>query len=56
VKVYAVVYGDYDPPGVRALYDNQAAAEAHAATWDHTDPDSHPYEVWEMTVRSEYRP
>jgi hypothetical protein len=51
--VWAVVYGNYNPPELLALYDNEAAARAHAA--DAPD-DGLPYEVMPMTVLSEYRP
>jgi hypothetical protein len=34
IYVYAVVFSNYEPPEVAALYDNVAAAEAHADALD----------------------
>jgi hypothetical protein len=55
LRVWAVVYGNYDPPEVLALYDNEAAAREHA---DAQGPsaDDLAYEVIPWDVESEYRP
>ena len=45
--VYAVRYGNYEPPEVLELYDNHAAAHDHAAELDFAS-------VVPMTVRSTF--
>jgi hypothetical protein len=54
LTVWAVTYGNYDPPEVLALYDNQPAAQAHAA--DQGPGAWLPYGIVPMQVRSSYRP
>lgn len=44
MNIWAVVYGNYDPPEVIALYDNAAAAAEHAEQEDE-------FEVVPMKVR-----
>jgi hypothetical protein len=48
--VWAVRYGNYYPPEVIALYDNEQAAQEHAATGDD------PLEVVVLEVRSKVEP
>jgi hypothetical protein len=48
VTVWAVVYGNYYPGEVEALYDNEDAARAHVAASDD------PLEVRAMAVLSEF--
>lgn len=55
VTVWAVVYGNYDPPEVLALYDNEDAARDHADAQDGAG-DTPSLEVVPMTIRSVYRP
>lgn len=55
MNVWAVTYGNYDPSEVVALYDNEAAAYAHAnREVGHVDDLA--YEVRRMLVRSSYQP
>ncbi len=53
LRVWAVVFSNFpDPHEVIALYDNEAAAQAHA---DAEESDGLPYEVIPWDVESEYR-
>lgn len=53
-RVYAVIFGNYEPAEVVALYDNREAADAHA---DHLDDGwGGGWRVVEWSVATEYRP
>jgi hypothetical protein len=50
LTIWAVVYSNYEPPEVAAMYDNEAAAQAHADDLDG------PWHVVAWRVRSTYEP
>jgi hypothetical protein len=52
--VWAVVFSNYEPAEVAALYDNEAAADAHADALD--DRDGGGWRVARWSVGSTYEP
>lgn len=56
MKVYAVVYGNYSPSEVDALYLRREDAEADAAARNAEPGSSRMWEVEEWTVRERYAP
>lgn len=53
LEVWVVAFGDYKPPWVLAIYDNEAAARAHADAQQDGSP--LPLEVLPWQCRSTYR-
>lgn len=53
MKVYAVIYSNYEPAEVAAQYDNPEAAERHAEALNERDDDGWRVVPWEVASRYE---